>query len=49
MSFGGSAAAWNELLADSDVDDVWMRHEWLDCWIKHFGNSDELAVLNQLA
>ena len=22
-----------------------MRHEWLDCWIKHFGNSDELAVL----
>jgi CelD/BcsL family acetyltransferase involved in cellulose biosynthesis len=43
--FRGLRSAWNELLADSDVDDVWMRHEWLDCWIKHFGNSDELAVL----
>jgi CelD/BcsL family acetyltransferase involved in cellulose biosynthesis len=37
--------AWNELVAHTAVNDVWMRHEWFECWIEHFAARDQLAVL----
>ena len=35
---------WNRLLAQSAGDTVFLRHEWLRLWWKHFGAGRRLAV-----
>src|SRR4051812_17205391 len=36
---------WNELLAESDCDIPFLRHEWLKIWWNHFGPPNRLAVM----
>ena len=36
---------WNRLLSESDVDQPFLRHEWLTVWWKHFGGNNTLAVI----
>src|SRR6185503_1188293 len=35
---------WNRLLAESVGDTIFLRHEWLRLWWKHFGSGRRLAV-----
>jgi len=35
---------WNRLLAESAGDTIFLRHEWLRLWWKHFGSGRRLAV-----
>jgi CelD/BcsL family acetyltransferase involved in cellulose biosynthesis len=43
--FRGLRSPWNEIVARTDMNDAWMRHEWFECWIKHFANCEDLAIL----
>jgi CelD/BcsL family acetyltransferase involved in cellulose biosynthesis len=43
--FRALAAAWNGLLAQSDVDNPFLRHEWVECWWNSYGGGKELLVL----
>jgi len=36
---------WNELLAKSSSDTVFLRHEWFRCWWKAFGGDNRLFII----
>lgn len=36
--------SWNELVASSEVDHAFMKHEWFECWIRNLGNLDNLMI-----
>ena len=39
------AGEWNELLADTGRDYVFLRHEWFETWWNSFGEESELFVI----
>ena len=41
----GLLADWNRVLADSGTDHVYLTHEWLSTWWRHFGHQRELFVV----
>lgn len=38
-------AGWNELLAESDANEVFMTWEWLDCWMQVYGDGGQWIIL----
>lgn len=36
--------SWNDLVKQTEVDHAYMRHEWFECWIKSFGQFDNLWI-----
>jgi CelD/BcsL family acetyltransferase involved in cellulose biosynthesis len=43
--FSSLRSAWNELLADSDADHVFLTWEWLFTWWKHLAGRSSLSIL----
>ena len=43
--FAGLAPEWNELLAESPADALFLTWEWLFTWWKHFGDGRQLQLL----
>lgn len=43
--FNGLRDEWNALLARSDNDIPFLRHEWLTSWWAHFGDEHTLAII----
>ena len=39
-------AEWEGLLSRSDVDNIFLTHDWIDSCIKHFYRNDRLLILN---
>lgn len=37
--------SWNELLASTGADSLFLRHEWFDCWWQSFGRAHKLYIL----
>ncbi len=36
---------WDKILAQSESDNIFLTHEWVTTWWKHFGHNKELFVL----
>ena len=45
QAFLGQEEEWNELLARSQFDVPFLRHEWLRTWWTHFSRDDQISVI----
>jgi GNAT superfamily N-acetyltransferase len=39
------SSEWNNLLAASETQSIFMTHQWIDCWLQTFGSGNELFTL----
>lgn len=36
---------WNDLLKDTGEENIFLRHEWFDCWLKSYGAGHQLHII----